>query len=77
LLVRQEPRWQSEHELVTALLSRLLFLFPKRIPHEDLFTEAVARIFERNPQICLDWLRQAELISAGEESKGARRGGNA
>src|SRR5215204_785501 len=57
---------------MTDLLSRLLVHFPKRIPREDLFTEAVARIFARNPQICLDWLKQAELISAGEESDDAR-----
>lgn len=57
---------------MTDLLSRLLFLFPKRIPREDLFTEAVARLFERNPRLCLDWLRDAGLISPGEESDGAR-----
>jgi hypothetical protein len=57
---------------MTNLLSRLLFLFPERVPHEDLFTEAVARVFERNPQLCLDWLSQAELISVGDEPGNAR-----
>lgn len=52
---------------MTSLLGRLLVLFPKSVRREDLFTEAVARLFEKNPRLCLDWLRGAGLISMGNE----------
>lgn len=53
---------------MTSLLGRLLRLFPESVPLEDLFTEAVARLFEIRPQLCLKWLEDAGLISeAGEE----------
>ena len=48
---------------MTSLLGRLLRLFPESVPLEDLFTEAVARLFEIRPQLCLEWLEEAELIS--------------
>jgi hypothetical protein len=49
---------------VTSLLGRLLRLFPESVPLEDLFTEAVARLFERRPGLCLAWLKEAELLPA-------------
>jgi len=56
---------------LTSLLGRLLPLFigPQRI--EDLFTEAVARLFERRPEICLNWLDELELITpaSGEDQR--------
>lgn len=48
---------------MTSLLGRLLRLFPESIPLEDLFTEAVARLFEMRPQICLAWLEEAGLLA--------------
>ena len=50
---------------MTGLLGRLLPLFtgPRRV--EDLFTEAVARLFERRPDLCLGWLEEAGLLSGG------------
>lgn len=48
---------------MTSLLGRLMRLFPESVPLEDLFTEAVARLFEVRPQLCLEWLDEAELIS--------------
>jgi hypothetical protein len=48
---------------VTSLLGRLLRLFPESVPLEDLFTEAVAHLFETRPQLCLDWLKEAGLLS--------------
>lgn len=33
------------------------------MPLEDLFTEAVARLFETRPQLCLAWLHGAGLIA--------------
>lgn len=56
---------------MTSLLGRLLPLFigPQRV--EDLFTEAVARLFERRPDICLNWLESLELITpaSGEDQR--------
>ena len=48
---------------MTSLLGRLLPLFvgPRRV--EDLFTEAVARLFERRPGLCLSWLDDLDLIT--------------
>lgn len=46
---------------MTSLLGRLLRLFPESVPLEDLFTEAVARLFETRPQLCLAWLEAAGL----------------
>jgi len=57
---------------MTSLLGRLLGLFPKSVRREDLFTEAVARLFETNPRLCLDWLRDAGIVSDGGESAGTR-----
>src|SRR5215210_1597721 len=52
---------------MTSLLGKLLPLFsgPRKV--EDLFTEAVARLFERRPELCVGWLRSEELIPSGEE----------
>lgn len=49
---------------MTSLLGRLLRLFPESVPLEDLFTEAVARLFETRPQLCLAWLEAAGLLTA-------------
>jgi len=49
---------------VTSLLSRLLNLFPKNVRREDLFTETVAHLFERDPRLCLEWLKDAGLLSS-------------
>ena len=40
---------------MASLLGRLLRLFPESVPLEDLFTEAVARLFEMRPRLCLTW----------------------
>ncbi len=48
---------------MTSLLGRLLRLFPESVPLEDLFTEAVAHLFETRPQLCLAWLKEAGLLS--------------
>lgn len=59
---------------MTSLLSRLSKLFPESVPLEDLFTEAVARLFERRPDLCLAWLREENALppvhteNLGEES---------
>ena len=39
-------------------------LFPESVPLEDLFTEAVARLFERRPELCLAWLKDAGLLAS-------------
>jgi len=52
---------------MTSLLGRLLPLFAGTRRVEDLFTEAVARLFERRPDICLGWLESLDLISASGE----------
>src|SRR3712207_1145740 len=41
---------------MTSLLGRMVRLFPDSVPLEDLFTEAVARLFETRPELCLAWL---------------------
>lgn len=51
---------------MTSLLSRLSKLFPESVPLEDLFTEAVARLFERKPDLCLAWLREEGAIPPAE-----------
>lgn len=53
---------------MTGLLGRMLPLFsgPRRV--EDLFTEAVARLFERRPDLCLGWLEEAGLLPGGRTS---------
>lgn len=53
---------------MTSLLGRLLRLFPESVPLEDLFTEAVARLFEARPQLCLAWLEEVGLLTkTGQE----------
>lgn len=47
---------------MTSLLGRLLPLFTGARRVEDLFTEAVARLFERRPELCLSWLEDLDLI---------------
>ena len=49
---------------MASLLGRLLRLFPESVPLEDLFTEAVARLFEIRPQLCLAWLKSVGLLTA-------------
>jgi hypothetical protein len=49
---------------VTSLLGRLVRLFPESVPLEDLFTEAVVRLFETNPRLCLEWLQEVGLLSS-------------
>jgi hypothetical protein len=41
----------------------LLRLFPESVPLEDLFTEAVAQLLERRPDICLSWLEALNVIT--------------
>jgi hypothetical protein len=48
---------------LTSLLGRLLPLFTGPRRGEDLFTEAVARLFERRPELCLSWLDDLDLIT--------------
>lgn len=48
---------------MTSLLGRLVRLFPDSVPLEDLFTEAVARLFETKPELCIRWLEEAGLLS--------------
>ncbi len=57
---------------MTGLFGRLLPLFsgPRRV--EDLFTEAVARLFERRPDVCLGWLGEAGLLPTGRPSTADR-----
>lgn len=55
---------------MTSLLGRLLPLFTGTRRVEDLFTETVARPFERRPELCLSWLDSLGLITpATEESR--------
>ena len=56
---------------MTSLLGRLLPLFTGARRVEDLFTEAVARLFERRPELCLSWLEDLDLITPVSEE--ARR----
>lgn len=62
---------------MTSLLGRLLRLFPESVPLEDLFTEALARLFEKKPQLCIAWLEEEGLISpsVGGEIEGYVRVG--
>lgn len=53
---------------LTSLLGRLLRLFPDSVPLEDLFTEAVARLFETRPQLCFAWLEEVGALSSGSAS---------
>jgi hypothetical protein len=46
-----------------SLLGRLLRLFPESVPLEDLFTEAIARLFETRPDVCLAWLKEIGALS--------------
>jgi hypothetical protein len=39
-------------------------LFPDSVPLEDLFTEAVARLFETRPNLCLAWLDEVGVLTA-------------
>jgi len=48
---------------LTSLFGRLLPLFVGARRVEDLFTEAVARLFERRPGLCLSWLDNLDLIT--------------
>lgn len=57
---------------MTSLLGRLVRLFSDSVPLEDLFTEAVARLFERRPDLCVAWLKDAKLLPL---SRAAREGG--
>lgn len=56
---------------MTSLLGRLIPLFSGQRRTEDLFTEAVARLFERRPELCLAWLEDAGLLApaVGEERR--------
>ncbi len=56
---------------MTSLLGRLIPLFSGQRRTEDLFTEAVARLFERRPVLCLAWLEDAGLLApaVGEERR--------
>lgn len=56
---------------MTSLLGRLLPLCTGARRVEDLFTEAVARLFERRPELCLSWLDDLDLITPVSEE--ARR----
>ena len=53
---------------MTSLFGRMLPLFTGARRVEDLFTEAVARLFERRPDICLGWLESLDLISTSENN---------
>lgn len=56
---------------MTSLLGRLIPLFSGQRRIEDLFTEAVARLFERRPELCLAWLEDAGLLApaVGEDQR--------
>ncbi len=54
---------------MTSLFGRMLPLFTGVRRVEDLFTEAVARLFERRPDICLGWLESLDLISISEDDQ--------
>ncbi len=54
---------------MTSLLGKLVRLFPESVPLEDLFTEAVARLFERRPELCVAWLEGARLLSPAPDGK--------
>ena len=56
---------------MTSLLGWLIPLFSGQRRTEDLFTAAVARLFERRPELCLPWLEDAGLLApaVGEERR--------
>ncbi len=56
---------------MTSLLGKLVRLFSHHRRIEDLFTEAIARLFERQPELCLSWLDELELITpiSGEDQR--------
>lgn len=45
------------------MLGRMLPLFIGARRVEDLFTEAIARLFERRPELCLSWLEDLDVIT--------------
>lgn len=47
---------------MTSLLGRILHSFPNSLQRENLFTEAVAHLFEMRQQLCLTWLKEEKLI---------------
>ncbi len=55
---------------MTSLVGRMLRLFPESVPLEDLFTEAVARLFETRPELCVAWLREVGALPPGREAAG-------
>ena len=57
---------------MTSLFGRLLPLFVGARRVEDLFTEAVARLFERRPDVCLGWLDELAVIAASDEEQPRR-----
>gem|GEM_PF-1084924 len=54
---------------MTSLFGRMLPLFIGVWKVEDLFTEAVARLFERRPDICLGWLEEIGAIFTPKENE--------
>ena len=54
---------------MTSLLGRLSRLFPESVRLEDLFTESVARLFVRRPDLCLAWLKEAGLLPDGRAGR--------
>ncbi|PLS85298.1 MAG: hypothetical protein CYG60_13350 [Actinobacteria bacterium] len=58
---------------LTSMFGRLLPLFGRQRKVEDLFTEAVATVFEKNPRLCLEWLGHEGLISPGLAGDGGGR----
>ena len=56
---------------MTSLLGRLLPLFAGSRRVEDLFTDAVAQLFERRPDLCLSWLDDLYLVRtvSGEDQR--------
>ncbi|MDP9487315.1 MAG: PD-(D/E)XK nuclease family protein, partial [Actinomycetota bacterium] len=48
-------------------------LFGRQRKVEDLFTEAVARLFEKNQRLCLQWLGHEELVSPELANDGVGR----
>lgn len=54
---------------MTSLFGRMLPLFTGVRRVEDLFTEVVARLFERRPDICLGWLEELALTSPTREDR--------
>jgi hypothetical protein len=48
---------------MTSVFGRLLPLSGGSRKIENLFTEVVARFFERRPDLCIDWLRENGFIA--------------